>query len=296
MTTRRELRLIETAGSIAGEPPERADFLHAVLCHVGMPRRRIVERSFERSSGNASLRIEAGRLWDGKRWVEQSLPYGTRPRLALVHISGEAVRTRSPVIEIGESIRDFLRALSLDLGGHEYRRFKTQMNALAACRMSLGITNRAGNPVTVDAKPISRFEAWLHPTGHQRTLWPGTLELSQEFYRTLLEHAVPLDHRALAALKGSALALDCYAWLAHRLCRIKRPEGVKLTWQNLQEQFGQEYNDPRNFKREMRDTLRAVLAVYPHAHVEDVDGGVLLKASPPPIRKTITTGYRRVDG
>src|SRR4051812_22630732 len=67
-------------------------------------------------------------------------------------------------------------------------------------------------------KPIRRFEAWLQHDGTQHTLWPGVLELSQEFFDTLVNHAVPLDYRALAGLKHSALALDIYTWLAHRLC------------------------------------------------------------------------------
>ncbi len=44
------------------------------------------------------------------------------------------------------------------------------------------------------------------------------LELSREYFETLVEHAVPLDYRALAALGHSALALDVYTWLAHPAC------------------------------------------------------------------------------
>jgi hypothetical protein len=289
-------RLIETSALIAaGEPPDRVDFLHSVLCQVGMPRRRLAERTFERSSGTASLAIEAGRLWDGRRWVEQPLPYGAPPRLVLVHVSSEAVRTRSPVVEVGHSIRSFMRELGMDPGGRELTRFKRQMSALAACRMVLGTVSRAGRPITIAAQPIESFEAWLHPTGEQRTLWPGTLELSSRFYETVVAHAVPLDPRALAALRGSALALDTYAWLAHRLCRIKRQEGVKVTWQNLRDQFGQEYRDPRDFRREIIRAIRATMAAYPHAKIEQVDGGLVLRPSPPPIRKTISATYRRVD-
>ena len=80
-----------------------------------------------------------------------------------------------------------------------------------------------GKVVTVDAKPIKRFEAWLQHDSSQKTLWPGVLELSPEFFETLTHHAVPLDYRAIAALKHSALALDVYTWLAHRLCRINKP-------------------------------------------------------------------------
>jgi hypothetical protein len=44
--------------------------------------------------------------------------------------------------------------------------------------------------------------------------------LSAEYFESLQEHGVPLDERALAALAHSPLALDVYAWLAQRLCRV----------------------------------------------------------------------------
>ena len=274
-------RLINAAGDIAADAPERIDYLHSVLCQVGLPRSRPSSDRFERTSGNTSMLVEAGELWNGKVWIPQPLPYGTRPRLALIHVSSEAIRTKSRVVEIGNSVRDFLLKLGADTGGHEYGRFQSQMKALAACRLTLGIGNR-----TVKAQPIEEFEAWLHSTGGQATLWPGTLELSQRFYDTLRELAVPMDPRALAALRHSSLALDTYTWLAHRLHRVRQVNGAKLSWGNLREQFGQEYANPKDFKREMAKALRAVLAVYPDAHVEEVVGGILLLPSKPPIPKT----------
>jgi hypothetical protein len=69
---------------------------------------------------------------------------------------------------------------------------------------------------------VEQFDAWLlNKDTKQRALWPGLLVLSEHFYNSLLEGAVPLDFRALHALKGSALALDTYIWLAHRLHRIE---------------------------------------------------------------------------
>src|SRR5271166_2241063 len=73
-------------------------FLHALLCQLGLPRSRIEERVFERKSGNASLLMEAGHWFTGTKWEPQPLPYGTRPRLVLINICSEAVRTRSPVV------------------------------------------------------------------------------------------------------------------------------------------------------------------------------------------------------
>lgn len=39
-------------------------------------------------------------------------------------------------------------------------------------------------------------------------LWNSIVVLSTEFYNELVAHAVPIDLRALRALKGSPLALD----------------------------------------------------------------------------------------
>jgi len=109
--------------------------------------------------------------------------------------------------------------------------------------------------------------------------------LSEHFYSSLIDSAVPLDKRALHALKGSALALDVYAWLAHRLHRIEG-RGVTLHWKSLREQFAQEYTGKdadKNFKDAFVPQLRKVLAVYPQAKVKQVTGGLLLLGSPPPI-------------
>ena len=93
--------------------------------------------------------------------------------------------------------------------------------------------------------------------------------------------------RPLHALKGSALALDVYAWLAHRLHRIEgRP--VILHWKSLREQFAQEYqgkNPDKDFKDAFLPQLKNVLAVYPKAKVKQVTGGLMLMRSPPPIDK-----------
>lgn len=282
-----ERRLIEAGAAIRQEPPPRIDFQHSVLCQIGLPRRRTEKRVFERRSGRASILVEAGQLWNGAEWVEQPLPCGTPPRLVMVHVSSEAIRTRQRTVEIGQNMREFLAMLGMTTSGGTrggYAALRRQMEALAACRLSIGMQTD-DRVVTVDAKPIKRFEAWLHHDGGQRTLWPGVLELSEDFYRTLIEHAVPLDCRALAALRHSSLALDIYAWLAHRLCRV-RGAGVRLNWRNLREQFGHEYATSKDFKRDFRRALRQALAVYPEARVSEVIGGLTLHASRPPLSPT----------
>src|SRR5262249_57150725 len=47
--------------------------------------------------------------------VDVGLPFGPKPRLVLYHLNAEALRTRSPVIEMEDSLTAFVkRTLKLD--------------------------------------------------------------------------------------------------------------------------------------------------------------------------------------
>jgi hypothetical protein len=242
---------------------------------------------FERICGGAGLYLRAGKLWDGKQFVQQQLPYGPMPRLVMAYLNTQALRYKSPEIEVGRSASEFLKRLGKDSTGGRtgtYTTFRKQIQALSACSMTLGFTT-ATTAITYDGKPIKQFEAWLSNDEDQGTLWPGTIIFSQEYYQTLIGHAVPLDIRAMRTLTGSALAMDIYAMMADRLHRITgRP--LILHWRSLRDQFGQEYkgkNAEKDFKKAFLSSLQKVLAVYPQAKVKQVTGGVLMMPSPPPI-------------
>jgi hypothetical protein len=182
-------------------------------------------------------------------------------------------------------MRKFLGRIGLDVGGNQWTMFKAQTRALAVMRMSLSYRTEH-KIIAVSTQPISKFEAWLHPNPHQGQLWPDELRVSHEFMETLLEHAVPLNRFAIRELSGSALALDVYTWLAHRLCRIRKDGGVPLYWKPLKDQFGQEYAIDKDFKKQFRKALAAALKVYPDARVDEVGGGIRLYPSPPAVKRT----------
>lgn len=283
-------RLIDAAADISEAECDSPEFMHSVLCQVGLPRRATKARFFERSNGRCSIAIEAGKLWDKRTgFADQPLPYGAKPRLVLLHLCSAAIKNRSPEVEVGRSANEFLGRLGLDNSGHEYPRFRAQMEALASCRMYLAMekeTPTAIQRVQINTNPISRFEAWMQRDQHSLGLWPGLMVLSGEFYSTLIEHAVPLDLRAISGLQKSALALDVYTWLAHRLCRVRKADGVKLSWANLRQQFGQEYTCSKDFKKEFKAALVKVYAVYPDARMSEEAGGLRLFSSPPPVPKS----------
>ncbi|KXW57140.1 plasmid encoded RepA protein [Ferrovum myxofaciens] len=284
-TTRRELKLIKASTLIATELAAGEDmaFTHAVLCQVGLPRSKVDGERFMRQSGTAWVSVQAGVLDEGKGPVLQPIPYGAMPRLALAWVSTYAKRHNTREVPIGESASEFLELLGQPTTGGprgSYTTLRRQMHALAACRLQLGYKGR-----TYNGQPVEQFDAWVaNRDSNQKALWPGIMLLSAGYHQELIENGVPLDNRALLALKGSALALDVYTWLAHRLHRV---DGRQLLhWKSLREQFAQEYQGKdadKDFKKRFLLALRDALAVYPQAKVKQVTGGLLLLPSEPPI-------------
>lgn len=288
--TAREEQLISKGVQIAEKPPTGDDmnFMHSIMCQVGLPRSQVQGDRFERICGNAALLVKAGELWDGKQFVQQTVPYGAMPRLILAYMNTYAITHKTPVVPIGNSAGGFLRLLGKGSTGGKngtLGTFHKQIQALAACTLTLGF-NAGGRANTFSGRPIDNFEAWLAPgEDGQPALWPGVITYSETYFRTLMNHAVPIDVRAYYALKGSSLAMDIYIWLAERLPRIGSTP-VFLTWTNLKEQFGQEYqgkNADKDFRVSFLDALGKVRVAYPQANVESVPFGLLLCASHPPI-------------
>jgi hypothetical protein len=102
--------------------------------------------------------------------------------------------------------------------------------------------------------------------------------LSGEFFQEVTEHPVPLDLAALRVLRGSAMRLDIYVFLCHRLSYLRRP--TTISWEALRGQFGSTLRDNKDgrhrFKQEFERNLREVLAVYPEAKVESTQAGLAL--------------------
>ena len=255
-------------------------FHHSLLCSVGLPRRPVPNREFLRRAGEGWLHLQAGVLDVGDGPVLQPVPYGALPRLALIWISTIARRSNSREIFIGRSAAEFLGMLGFDQQGHRYCTLRRQLHALAACRMQMGFRGR-----TINESVIKRINAWLPSAHTQRATWPGSLVLDAEFFDELVQHSVPLDARALHALRGSALALDVYVWLAHRLHRLNhRP--MWLPWRTLKTQFGHEYQGAHgqgDFCTSFKTALGKVVMVYPAARVSVQRGGIELRQSPPPV-------------
>src|SRR3954451_22085219 len=87
-----------------GTPLEEAQellFQHTVFCQTCLPYRDPGDdvRAWERVNGRAHMKIMAGEALHPvlDRFVSVGLPFGPKPRLVLVHLNAEALRTGSPL-------------------------------------------------------------------------------------------------------------------------------------------------------------------------------------------------------
>jgi len=293
---RRQLRslekLLDASTDIRTHPPERIDFLHTIQCQIGIPYKNPGDhvREWDRKQGNASLRIEAGSAIDPVtgEFVKLGLPYGEKPRLVLIHLASEAVRTGKPLVDVEGSMTGFARSLGMETNGQQLKSLKDQLARLASATVRMGVVEE-GRAVQVNTQFVSAFDLWFPKQHDQRILWPSTVRLSEEYFQSLGKHAVPLDHRAVGILASSSMALDVYSWLAQRLHRVPPGRPQQITWLALHEQFGQGFSRVRDFRRSFLQTLHHVQAAYPHARLISSEVGLTLEHSPPPVPPRYTS-------
>jgi hypothetical protein len=287
-------RLLDAAAAIYGEDVAELRYLHVVLAQCGLPYREVKQGTafYEKTNGRTSLVLTPGVLLDPKtrKPTIQGIPYGAKPRLLMIHLCTAAKLQKTPEVEIAHSMSAFMRDLGLAVTGGKtgsIARFKEQLNRLAATRMQLLFQDDDKVSMLNPSSPIQRYDVWFPKSPNQRMLWPTTVTLGTDFFASLMsENAMPLDARAIRALQQSAMALDVYTWLAHRLCRIPRSKPAVISWDALQLQFGPEYASSKKFRDDFRATMRRVQAVYRAANIGQTDDGrVELRRSDPPVAK-----------
>lgn len=251
-------------------------YLARCMVQATMPHRQVDGTYFERKNGAFTLTMLAP--------PDPGLPYGSIPRLLLAWLSTEAVRTKSREIELGDSMSAFMRELGLVPTGGRWgsiTRLKNQTARLFACTVT-AVYKDAGKKGIVNRSIADDAVMWWDAKdAKQATQWRSRVVLTEPFFREIVEQPVPVDLRALKALKQSPLALDAYAWLTYRASYIRKPSTIP--WEALASQFGGEYKVVRQFKAAFIETLRKVATVYPDANFETTDGGLVVKPCRPHI-------------
>ena len=273
--------LINTALAIEAEDAQHAGalgFVARVLVQATLPHRAQSDNEYSRRNGNYELTI----------WAPKSvgLPYGSIPRLLLSWLTTEAVRTRSPVLELGPTLSAFMSSLDLMPTGGRWGTI-TRLRKQTVCLFSSTVSCRYEDKTRDKGANINiaeKYDLWWNPKMPDQTaLWKSTVTLGSGFFNEIIDRPVPVDMRALKELKQSPMALDIYCWLTHRMAYLRKD--TVIPWPLLQLQFGADYNRLIDFKRCFLKQLIKIHTIYPKARVSEVEQGLLLSPSPPHVAK-----------
>jgi hypothetical protein len=238
---------------------------------------------FARRNGHLEMTLSTTR-------PDRGLPYGVPARLLTIYCTSEAVRTRSPRIDLGSSIHEFLRLLDIPVSRGErgsLRVYANQLLRLVNCAISVveDIRDAAGRK-GLDIRQSLFFNKsrlwWDDDDG----IGEGSfVVITPELYKSVLERSAPLSTAAIRQLRKSPMDLDVYAWLVHRLFNLHKPSS--LSWEQLSGQIGHSYAELRYFRRFFADSLQRVLRAYPDARVKLSENGILLLPSKPHIDRRL---------
>ena len=234
-------------------------------------------------SGDFYLVLEPGsRLDEQGRAVSYGYPYGSIPRLLIAYLNQQVKRFEKRRVLLGDTLSSFMWQLDLVPTGGRWgsiTRLRKQIRALFNARIAYGY-NPAGGENRKNIQVSDRYYLWWDTTTiapHQRMLFPTYVDLGEQLFSDMLEHGVPLDMRALKALKASPLALDFYAWSTYRMASLKR--STPIPWDALYRQFGTGYKTVNDFQKAAVKALRKVKAVYPDLNYRTVKGRLVLQPS-----------------
>ena len=284
-----EKRFRDDAVAIETESAQAAGavgYMARVLVQATMPHSKQPGNEFVRSNGQLKVTIVAT--------SDVGLPYGCYPRLLLAWLTTEAVRTRSPTLHIGRSLSEFMRTLGLlpsggDLGSmprlkdQARRLFRSYVTATPIFESDEPGRDRGRNMLVADD-----WDLWWNPgeaPQEQGSSFQSWVKLSDKFYRQVTDRPVPVDMRAIRALKKSPLALDLYAWATYRTSYLR--ESAHIPWEYLQMQFGADYAESaegrRNFKKKIIAALEKVSKVYAQLRIDAEEDHLVLRPSRPHI-------------
>jgi hypothetical protein len=264
--------LINQALAIEDESAQDAGslgFMARAMVQATLPHRKVEGTYFERRNGAFTLSMLAS--------PKIGLPYGSVPRLLLAWVTTEAVKTKERELELGDSMSAFMAELGMSRQGSNITSLKNQTRRLFNATVSA--TYQEGrNTQDIGYRLADKTVLWWHSKDpEQAGLWKSSVTLSEAFFNEIIDRPVPIDMRAIKALKQSPLALDIYATMTYRMSYLKAP--TVIPWSALAFQLGSDYSRLRAFKEAFIGELKKVVLVYSGVQVEVLDAGLKIKPS-----------------
>lgn len=252
-----------------------------IFIQCSLPYRNPQDYVIQRHNGNTSLLITAGGYIDAHGDTHMHLPYGIYPRIILMYLATEAMRTHSPTIELPRSVWGLLRDMGISWSGNaKARDILRQLRAVLA--MTCEITRTHTLPDGSTKQEFVKFPVGargrIHFSLEGEDLhgeYQSTITLSPEFFDHLVRDGVMpvLTSRWTDLIQSthSPLAADIFLWLAGRLPTVQAD--TRISWEQLAAQFGSQASTGKKFRETFREGLSRALSVYPEARVSEAGAG-----------------------
>lgn len=245
------------------------------------------------TNGDITLRIESGYHPETNRLL--GVPGGGTARLLMNHITTQVVVRRSRHIYLGETITALLGRLGFHRAGDRYREVRDQLFRLAFARISY--IDKRRNPgqhsqfvirQSLVTDTVHFWEAKRVQSSVGPSEYGGTLHLTTAFFEELLRGCVPVDPRVLVYFRKSPLTMDLYAWLTYKCTYMERSGRTELrvSWQQLHEQFPANYQCTKQFARRVRKALLEIKGLWPTLRYETPRGRLILKKTRSHVSRT----------
>ena len=198
-------RLINDALAIEGESALEAGalgFMARAMVQATLPHKKVDGNEFERKNGNFTLSLMAP--------SKIGLPYGSVPRLLLAWVTTEAVKTRTRELELGDSMAVFMGELGMSPTGGargDITRLKNQTRRLFASTVSASYEDSTKVADMGYRLADESVLWWDAKSPEQAGLWHSSVTLSEKFFNEVIDRPVPIDMRAIKALKRSPRGL-----------------------------------------------------------------------------------------
>ena len=243
--------------------------------------------------GKAALLIESGKIANRDKpglFRQCNVPSGSLARVLFTYMIGSSVRNKSPVVNMGSSLRGFLNKLGFSVSGRRGHAITNAVEDMVAASFVIGTWD--DNCVSTKyARMLDEVSFWLEPEDDDgiTRLWRPEIVFSDAFYAQIQGRNIPVDMDHIKKFTRSPRRMDLYVWLSYRTLSITKPREV-IQLKSLHPIFAPGIKDIRVFKQRFKQDLKIVLDVYPSFRAEVEGDMLILRRSSPPIQlKTVVS-------
>ncbi len=294
--TKRKLKKLEAIAS-AKDPQRHSKRAYSarpfVLC--GIPVRRPNDHTLEyyRRNGRFRLRVIGH--------PDYGLPFG-QDRLLLIWIASMATWQKNREIRF-RSAATILETFGLPKDGRYYKRLIAGFERIFYSTFYFASDDQTAEAIVITRASfrfVKALQLWYlrEPTSEQdSSRHENVIVLSEEFWREIQEHPIPVDLDVVRALADSPGNLDLYVWLVWRCWTAKGLTTVPLFGtQGLISQLGISENlRERDFRRQIVQWLKVVHQLWPGCPANLAESGACLLVKPANSSPKFSTTPRELE-